>query len=257
MASFIVSSGKGGVGKTQTVINLGTALSMFGGDVTIVDGNLPVPDVSLYFAVPFEVKTLNDYIKGKVGVKDVTYQHPSGLKVIPSNINLNSLNGISQEEFTKALLRLKKEKTTLVIDSAPGLGAEFIGAAKSADHMFVVANPELPSLSAAYKTIQMAQTIGVEVAAVILTRTGRYYGELKEEEIKEIIGDHPIRKVPEDPAVPTAALMAQPVVTAFPKSPAALAYKKIAAEIMGVDYKEKYTLWDELHRMVYGDLGGE
>lgn len=255
MSAFIVSSGKGGVGKTQTVINLGTALSLFGGDVTIVDGNLPVPDVSLYFAVPFEVKTLNDYIKGKAALKDATYEHESGLKVIPSNINLRSLEGITQEDFTRALKRMKKERGTLVIDSAPGLGAEFIAAAKGADHMFVVTNPELPALSAAYKTIQVAETIGVEVAAVIINRVGRFNGELTEEEIREIIGDHPIRKIPEDPAVPTASLMAQSVVTAFPKSPSAIAYKRLAAEIMGVDYKEKFGFWEELHRMVYGDFG--
>ncbi|MBU1197857.1 cell division ATPase MinD [Candidatus Micrarchaeota archaeon] len=257
MASFIVSSGKGGVGKTQTVINLGTALSQFGGDVTIVDGNLPVPDISLYFSVPFETNTLNDVIRGKSSVEDATYEHESGLKVIPANINLNSLGGITQDDFTRVLKQLKKRKTTLIIDSAPGLGAEFISAARSADHMFVVTNPELPALSASYKTIQMAESIGVEVAAVVLNRVGRYAGEPNEEEIRDIIGDHPIRKIPEDPAVPTAALMAQPVVTAFPKSPAAIGFKKIAAEIMGVDYKEKFGVMDWVHRIIYGDLREE
>ncbi|MFH1107089.1 MAG: P-loop NTPase [Candidatus Micrarchaeota archaeon] len=258
MPSFVIGSGKGGVGKTQTTINLGAALAHFGGDVTIVDGNLPVPDVSLYFAVPFNIKTLNDVIRGRAEVEEATYTHHSGLKIIPSDINLNSLNGITQDEFSRTLKRLKKSsKSVLLVDSAPGLGAEFISAAKTADRMFVVTNPELPALSAAYKTIQVAEAIGVEVAGVILNRVGRYKGELSEHEIREVIGDHPIRKIPEDSAVPTAGIMAQPVVAAFPKSPAAIAFKKIAAEIMGVDYKEQFGVWDWLHRAVYGDASSE
>ncbi|MFH1200308.1 MAG: P-loop NTPase [Candidatus Micrarchaeota archaeon] len=258
MPAFVIGSGKGGVGKTQTAINLGAALAGFGGDVTVVDGNLPVPDVSLYFAVPFSVRTLNDVIHGKCGVEEATYTHASGLKIIPSNISLDSLHGITQDEFSRTLKRLKKtSKSVLLIDSAPGLGAEFIAAAKAADRIFVVTNPELPALSAAYKTIQVAESIGVEVAGVIMNRVGRYNGELSEHEIKEVIGDHPIRKIPEDPAVPTAGIMAQPAVTAFPKSPAAIAYKKIAAEMMGIDYKERFSAWDWLHNAIYGDAASE
>lgn len=258
MPAFVVGSGKGGVGKTQTTINLGAAMAGFGGDVTIIDGNLPVPDVSLYFAVPFKTKTLNDVIRGKAEVEDATFVHHSGLKIIPSNINLNSLGGITQDEFTRALKKLKKaSKSVLLVDSAPGLGAEFISAAKSADNIFVVTNPELPALSAAYKTIQVCEAIGVEVAGVVVNRVGRYKGELSEEEVRAVIGDHPLRKIPEDPAVPTSGIMAQPVVNAFPKSPAAIAFKKLAAEILGVDYKERFGVWDWLHRAVYGDAASE
>src|SRR3989338_4734544 len=89
MTKFIaIASGKGGVGKTTTALNLGTALSNFGKDVVVVDANLSTPHISLHLGSPKLRVTLNDSLKGIVNIKDTAYLHPSGVRIIPSSIAL-------------------------------------------------------------------------------------------------------------------------------------------------------------------------
>ncbi|MFH0835837.1 MAG: AAA family ATPase, partial [Candidatus Micrarchaeota archaeon] len=210
--SFLVSSGKGGVGKTQTAINLGTALSLFGADVLIIDGNLPTPDISLYYGIPSEVKTLNDVIRGDAKPEKAIYTHPeTGLKIMPASVQMNAAKGLTQDKIKATLKGLTKYAGTLVIDSAPGLGAEVVTAMRASDQCIVVTNPEIPALTDAFKTIQLANYIGADVVGVVLTRTGRYRGELDDATIRATLGDDVpiIGKIPEDYHVPIAALRSQ------------------------------------------------
>jgi septum site-determining protein MinD len=246
--SFLVSSGKGGVGKTQTAINLSTALALFGADVLIVDGNLPTPDVSLYFGIPSDVKTLNDVIRGDAKPEKAIFHHESGLKIMPASVQMNASKGLTQDRIRNVLKELNKYANTLVIDSAPGLGAEVVTAMRASDKAIIVTNPEIPALTDAFKTIQLANYIGAEVVGVILNRTGRYKGELDDATIKATLGDDVpiIGRIPEDYHIPIAALHSKSVVTAFPRSPSALAFKRAAAVLTGVNYIEKTTFWDHL-----------
>jgi MinD-like ATPase involved in chromosome partitioning or flagellar assembly len=81
-------SGKGGVGKTTTVVGLGTALNHFGKNVTIVDANLSTPNVALHFGVPIVPVSLHDVLRGKKDIMEAVYLHKSGTKIIPGSIEI-------------------------------------------------------------------------------------------------------------------------------------------------------------------------
>ena len=83
MTRFVgILSGKGGVAKTTTTVNLGAALNYFKRDVIIVDGNLSTPNLGLHLGIPIVPISLHDVLKNKNNIVESIYQHESGLKII-------------------------------------------------------------------------------------------------------------------------------------------------------------------------------
>jgi len=77
---IVIISGKGGVGKTTTAINLGAAINYFKKDVLIIDGNLSTPNVGLHLNSPEVPVNLNHVLLGKAEVFEAIYEHSSGVK---------------------------------------------------------------------------------------------------------------------------------------------------------------------------------
>lgn len=82
-----ITSGKGGVGKTTTAINLAAALNSLGKDVILVDSNLTTPNVGIHLGAPIVPVTLNHVLLGKAKVGDAIYEHSSGTKILPSSLS--------------------------------------------------------------------------------------------------------------------------------------------------------------------------
>ena len=245
--SFLVCSGKGGVGKTTTTINLGVALGALGKDVAIVDSNLPTPNVALHLKIPPQMKTLNDMIKGKAGINKATYLLKTRVNVIPAAFSVESLQGFNPKKFRKLIKRIEKNNEFTLIDCAPGLGIEVINALKASENAIIVLNPELPSLADASKAIQIAQDLNVKIAGIVVNRCGRFKQELSNQEITSIIKNIKILgNVPEDPLVASAISFGEPVVTKYPFSPTAYAFKEIAAKLAGIKFEKKASLIDKI-----------
>ena len=243
--SLLICSGKGGSGKTTTTINLGTALGMFGKDVTIVDANLPTPNIALHLKIPLEVKTLNDVIRGEVGIDKATYLLKPYVRVIPAAFGVESLQGFNPKKFKKLIKTIEENNDLTLIDCAPGLGIEVINSLRASNQTIVVTNPEVPALADASKAIQIAQDLGVKITGVIVNRSGRFKQELGNEEISSVMGDIRILgRVPEDPLVASSISFGHPIVSLYPFSPAAHAFKQIAAELIGKKFEEKLSIID-------------
>ena len=96
---IVINSGKGGVGKTTTAINLGTSLNKLGKDVVIVDANLNTPNVGLQLGAPIVPVTLNHVLKGKADIRDAIYEHSSGTKIVPSSLSIKEF--LFSDEMSK------------------------------------------------------------------------------------------------------------------------------------------------------------
>jgi septum site-determining protein MinD len=84
MRVISILSGKGGVGKTTTVANLGLALSMvFNKKVVLLDGNSTTPDLGLHLGMYSFPHTLEDVLMGKVSITEALYHHPQGISILP------------------------------------------------------------------------------------------------------------------------------------------------------------------------------
>src|SRR3989344_7495282 len=100
MSKFIlITSGKGGVGKTTAAVNLATAMNYFDEDVTLVDVNLTTPNVGLHLGAPVVPVTLNHVLSGKADLVDAIYEHESGAKVIPASLSIKDLESADTKDL--------------------------------------------------------------------------------------------------------------------------------------------------------------
>jgi septum site-determining protein MinD len=245
MAVITVTSGKGGVGKTTTSINLGAALNSFNKDVIIVDANLTTPNVGLHLGAPIVPVNLNHVMQGKAKVSDAIYEHDSGTKVIPSSLSVKELRKINHDKLKDVAKRLRNMADFVILDSAAGLGDEAVGSIEAADELIIVTNPEITAVTDALKTVKLAQELGKKVRGVIVTRVSGNVHEMSITNIKEMLDLPVLGVVPEDKKILASLRHKDAVIHMFPYTKSALAYKRIAAKIAGVNYKEP-GFWKKL-----------
>ncbi|MFA5020120.1 MAG: cell division ATPase MinD [Candidatus Pacearchaeota archaeon] len=234
MSRFIViTSGKGGVGKTTTAVNLATAMSTFDEDVMLVDINLTTPNVGLHLGAPVVPVTLNHILSGKAELVDAIYEHDSGAKVIPASLSINELKKLDKVDLIPLARDLRQISDIVIFDSAAGLGEEAVDAISIADEIIIVTNPEMPAVTDALKTAKLAEELGKDVKGVIITRVKNSKSEMSIASIREMLELPIIGIVPEDEHVSEALAMRNSVFSSFPNSKAAHSYVEIAAKILG------------------------
>ncbi len=233
---MVITSGKGGVGKTTTAINLGAAIHKFGKDALIVDGNLSTANIGLYLNSPEVPITLNNVLAKKADIYDSVYEHESGIKIIPSSLSIKELNKLNANKLKTLKKDFLKVAENIIIDTSAGLGEEAISAMELADELIIVTNPEMPAIADALKTIKVAEKKKIKVKGVIVTRVRKDKIEMQPEEVKEMLELPVIGMIPEDMTIKKALKISHPVVHAYPKSKASRAYKEIAAYLLDVEY---------------------
>ncbi len=234
-----ILSGKGGVAKTTTTVNLGAAFNYFGRDVTIVDGNLSTPNLGLHLGIPVVPISLHDVLKGKNNVLESVYQHNSGLKVIPASLSLNDLKDVKPRDLGKTLMRLEGLTDIVLIDGAPGIGGDALTVINAVEDVLIVTNPELPAVTDALKISKFVENMGKNVKGIILSKAGAVDGDLSEESVERMLDSPIIATIPYDKAIRKSLIKKDPVIYVSPKSKSAIAYKKLAAELIGLEYTEK------------------
>lgn len=231
-------SGKGGVGKTTSSLNLAAALNFFGKDCIVVDANLTTPNIGLHLGVPIVPVNLHHVLKGKKHVAEAIYLHPSGIKIVPAGLSLDDLRNLNVENLKKKLSGLRGLTDFVIIDAAAGLGREALAAMHAGDELIVVTNPELPAVTDALKTIKLAEELKIPVRGIVVTRTKDGRQDMNIRNI-EILTDTPVISViPEDENVRKALVSKDIVVNHAPKSYAAVSYKQLAASVLGREYNE-------------------
>jgi len=118
-----------------------------------------------------------------------------------------------------------------------------------ADEVIIVTNPEMPAITDALKTIKLSQEKNKEVIGVIMSRIRKDKLEMDPETVKEMLEIPILGMIPEDLTIKESLNQKDAVIHTHPKSKAALAYKEIAAKIIGIDYDsdaEAPSFWKRL-----------
>lgn len=246
---YAVVSGKGGVGKTTSAINLGVCLNYLGEDVVVVDGNLTTPNIGIYLGAPIIPVTLNHVLNGQAKLEDAIYEHDSGTKIIPASLSLKEK--INYKKLSEVMKKLKKLTNHIFIDSAAGLGGEARAAIHSSDEIIVVTNPEMAAVTDALKTIKLAEEINKPVTGVVLTRHRGSKVDMSLDNIKEMLEVPILGVIPEDDSVKISHVMKNAVVITHPKSIASRNYFIAAKRILGEKIpEEKESFWSRFLRSI-------
>lgn len=233
---IVISSGKGGVGKTTTSVNLATALSKHGRNVILIDGNLTTPNVGLHLGLTKFPITLNDVLRGEATLKDAVYLHPLGFKLVPGSLSIRSFSEINSRKLKKIFDDLKDMCDYVIVDSAAGLGNESISVLKNADEIIIVTNPELPAVTDAFKIVTLAKEIGIPVKGTVLNKVRKDNFDLGFRAIEGLL-ETPITAVIEDDKIMREALYKKkPVIHIKPKSKISRQYHHLARRVHTGEY---------------------
>lgn len=236
---IVISSGKGGVGKTTTSVNLATALAKHGRNVILVDGNLTTPNVGLHLGLTKFPISLNDVLKGEAGLTDAVYLHPLGFKLVPGSLSIRSFSEINSRKLKKVFDDLKEMCDYVIVDSAAGLGNESISVLKNADEILIVTNPELPAVTDAFKIVTLAREIGIPVKGVVLNKVRKDNFDLGLRAIEGLL-ETPITSVIEDDkAMRMALYKKKPLTHLKPTSRTTKQYHGLARRVHSGEYRRR------------------
>lgn len=236
---IVIISGKGGVGKTTTAINLGASLNKLNKEVIIVDANLNTPNIGLQLGAPIVPVTLNHVLRGKADIEEAIYEHSSGTKIVPSSLSINELTKFNTKKIPEIARKLSELCDYVIIDSAAGFGDEVISSLEAADEIIIVTNPEMPAVTDALKAVKVARGMGKNVKGVIVTRHSGAKYEMSLSSIKSMLEAHIIGVIPEDKSVKEALNLRDAVVHTFPKSKVSKKYYEIAQKVIGENVEKR------------------
>ena len=241
LRTLAVTSGKGGVGKSTVAANLAVALAELGARVVLFDGDLAQANLDLLLGVSSRWD-LGHVLRGEKTLEQIVVEGPAGVRLVPAasgDRDLADLDDFRREGLYRELSRLAKDADLLVVDTASGASRLTSQFARAATELIVVTTPEPTSYSDAYGLIKVlaAQGLGVtpstlvnraasleeaeEVAHNLASLTRRFLG----------LNVESLGAIPDDPAVTQAIRRQEPVITAVPKSPAAIAFRVLASRL--------------------------
>ena len=152
-----VTSGKGGVGKSTLVANLGVHYARQGLNVVIVDGDMGLANIDLLLNLDPQFN-LHHVVQGEKRLEEIIVLGPYGLQIIPGASGLSNLASLDREPMQRLLLEIARVGATadfMIIDTAAGIGPQVVQFAVAAREVLVIATPEPTSITDAYAIIKV------------------------------------------------------------------------------------------------------
>lgn len=235
-------SGKGGVGKSTSTINLGLALHQFGKNTALLDANLTTPNLGIYLGVPSVPNTIHHILNdNRKNLKSAVYHHSSGVKVIPGDLGVNKLSNLKIDKLKTVMADIEGLFDYIIVDGAAGLGKEATSALDASDKVLIVTNPEMAAVTDALKTVQFARKMRKQILGVVLTRFRNDGMDMKVRDIENLLEYPVLSIIPEDKNVRRANTKGKPLLMKYPDSEASIAYKELAAKILGKRLEDYMT----------------
>jgi flagellar biosynthesis protein FlhG len=257
-----VTSGKGGVGKSNVVVNLGLALAQRGLKVLLIDADLGLGNLDILLGLTPRF-TIQDVLSLGLDLAEVIVEGPGGLKILPASSGIPELANL--DEFQKLFLLNEMDHYTadvdvVLIDTGAGISPNVIFFNIGAQERILVVNNQPPAIADAYALIKILVTQHGEKSFKLLVnglahcREGELVYHTLLRVTERFLGqgltlDY-LGFIPHDDAVPKAVMRQQPILALYPQAPASRSFVKIAQTLWespppGIDGNIKF-FWRRL-----------
>ena len=237
--AIVITSGKGGVGKTTTTANLGTALALQGKKVCLVDTDIGLRNLDVILGLENRIiYDLVDVVEGRCKVqqalvKDKRFEDRLFLLPAAQTTDKNAVNPVQM----KALItELKRDYDYILIDCPAGIEQGFKNAVAGADRAIVVTTPEISAVRDADRIIGLLEQEDIEPPKLIINRIKRHLmnsgDALDVNDITTHLSIDLLGIVMDDENVISSSNKGEPVVM-DPTNPAAIGYRNISRRILG------------------------
>jgi len=240
--TIVIASGKGGVGKSNLAANLAVALGERGARVLLLDGDLAQANLDILLGLHPRFD-LQHVLSGQKTLDEIVVNGPQNVRLVPAASGvpeLADLDDYRRELLLRSLGTIDADADLLLIDTASGVSRQTTEFCRAGHEVLVVTTPEMPAFSDAYALVKLLQKQGGLARAprlVVNMATGPEEAEDTAHRIK-LVARRFLRLeldclgvVPYDASVPRAVRLQEPVISAFPKCPAAAAYRALAAKL--------------------------
>ena len=236
-----VTSGKGGVGKTNLSVNLGLALSELGRRVALLDADMGLANVDVLLGM-YPKFNLSHVLKGEKTLTEIIVQGPSGLKVIPASSGLQHMSDLStveQAAIIRAFSDFDQDLDVLIVDTAAGISPSVVNFARACQEVIVVVCDEPTSLTDAYAFIKLLnRDYGLRRFHILTNMvSSAQQGQALFQKLTKVtdryldVALNFAGAIPYDDYLRKAVQQQNPVIAAYPRSKASLALKNVARQI--------------------------
>ncbi|MBU0518965.1 MinD/ParA family protein [bacterium] len=237
-----VTSGKGGVGKSNFSLNLGICLQQLDQRTLLIDADTNLANIDILMGIHPKF-TLTDVILGDKFVKDVLIKGHEGVQILPAGSGVTEMVGLDhiiQERIDQGMIELETEFDFIILDTGAGIAEGVVDCAAGADEVVVVTTPEPTAITDAYAAIKVISARNPAIKFYLLVNMVKNADEASGvfKKIQLVVENYLSLQIdslgflPRDNYLIKSVAQQQPFVLLYPRCPAAMNLNMIARRLL-------------------------
>jgi len=229
---FAVASGKGGVGKTTTAVNVAGAMAEADRSVVLVDYDLGMANVAQVLDVEAAADaTLHDVLAGDAKPLDAVAEAPGGFDVMAGGTDIEDFGRADPSKLRGVTDALRSAYDVTIVDTGGGLSHDTTVPLGLADDTVLVSTRQAAALENTGKTRDLVERVGGSVTGLVVTRVPG--SDVADDDEVAALDVTVLGSIPEDSRVADSERAGEPLVSHAPESPAGQAYRELGYELLG------------------------
>ena len=243
--TIAVTSGKGGVGKTNIAANLAMIFRRYKKRVLLVDLDLGLANIDILLGLRPEY-TLQDVIEGRKQMKDIILHGPDGIKFVPASSGIEELTSLNEKQMKmlfKGFCDLDEELDIVIIDTGAGISSNVLSFVLASNEILLITTPEPTAITDAYAMIKALsrKRKDLNIKLLVNLADSREEAELTMKRISSVtlrflnVNVQYLGYLLQDPNIPIAARLQKSFVKEYPNTTATSCLNNIVASFLNSD----------------------